>query len=324
MKKVVVTSGTQKGVEIEQKVLEGFATIEKRPCLTEEDVIENCKDADAVICSYEPFTKQVMDKLTKLKVISFRAIGYNSVDIEAATERGIAVTNIPNYCISEVADHTVALMLAVNRRLIQYHNSVQYDKEWKYDLCPDMKRFGELVIGLVGFGNIPKLVSARLKGFGCKVIAYDPYVNPKNAEEYGVELVDLHELYQRSDYISCHLPLNKNTNKMINIEAFNKMKDGVVFINTSRGMVVDEEDLIQALNSNKVAFAALDVLANEYPDLHKSDFIGRNNVILTPHIAYYSLSSVRDAKIQSAENVLYYLKGEYDKCSIVNGINNMK
>lgn len=321
MKKVVLTFDSQGGLELEQEVFGEFAQIVKIPCKTEEELIENCKDADAVIASYEPFTAKVMDNLPNLKVIAFKAIGFNSVDVEAAKQRGIAITNIPNYCTDEVADHTVLLMLAINRRLIQFNKSVQQDKLWKYDICPNISRFGESTVGLLGFGNIPRLVTKRLSGFGVKVIAYDPFVSQRIAEEYKIELVDLDVLYKNADYICCHLPLNSHTEKMISKEAFGKMKDGVVFINTGRGKVVDEEALIQALDDEKVGFAGLDVLADEYPDMKTNLLNGRENVILTPHVAFYSLSSVRDAKIQSAENVLYYLQGEYKKCNIVNGVN---
>ncbi len=321
MKKVVLTYDSPGGLEYEQKVFSNFAELVKIPCNSEEDLIKNCKDADAVLCVYEPFTAYVMDNLPKLKIIAVKAIGYDTVDIEAAKQRGIAVTNTPRYCTNEVADHTVMLMLAINRRLIQFHNSVQQDKVWKYDICKDISRLGECTVGLLGFGNIPRLVTQRIKGFGSKIIAYDPFVDDKVAKEYEVQLVDIDEIYNNADYICCHLPHNKHTEKMINKVAFDKMKDGVVFINTGRGKVVDENALIDALNNGKVGYAGLDVLEDENPDMNTHPLNGRNNVILTPHIAYYSQASVRDAKIHAAENILYYLKGEYEKCSIVNGVN---
>lgn len=321
MKKVVLTFNSMGDLDEEREVFKGFAEIVKIPCKTEEDLIENCKDADAVICCYEPFTARVMDNLPNLKVISFKAIGVNYVDLNAAKERNIAVTNIPQYCVNEVADHTVAFILCINRRIVQFHKSVQQDKAWKYDLCPDMTRFSECTVGLLGFGNISRLLAARLKGFGPRMIAYDPFVSQKQADEYGVKLVELGDLYETADYISCHLPLNKSTEKTLNSEAFAKMKTGVVLINTSRGGVIDEEALVAALDSGKVGFAALDVLTEERPDMGSNPFRGRDNVILTPHVAFYSLSAVRDAKVQSAENILYYLKGEYEKCHIVNGVN---
>lgn len=321
MKKVVLTYGSQGNLEYEEKVLDGFADVVRLPCATEEDLIRNCKDADAVLSVYEPFTAFVMDNLPKLKIIAIKAIGVDNVDIEAARKRGIAVTNIPRYCINEVADHTIMLLLAINRRLIQFHNSIQNDKLWKFSICRNISRLSECTIGLLGFGNIPRLVTERLKGFGPKIIAYDPYVEKEIANEYGVELKNIDYLYENSDYICCHLPHNKYTEKFVNQDAFNSMKDGVVFINTGRGIVVDEQALIDALDKGKIGYAGLDVLENEYPDMSTSPLNGRDNVILTPHVAFYSIASVRDARIHSAENILFYLKGEYEKCSIINGVN---
>lgn len=321
MKKVVLTYDSPGGLEYEQKVFNNFAELVKIPCKTEQELIENCIDADAVLSVYEPFTAFVMDNLPKLKIIAVKAIGIDTVDIEAARQRSIAVTNIPKYCINEVADHTVMLMLAINRRLIPFHNSIQQDKVWKYDICQDISRLGECTVGLLGFGNIPRLVSNRIREFGSEILAYDPFVDAKAAKEYGVRLVDIEEIYKSADYICCHLPHNKQTEKMINKKAFDKMKDGVVFINTGRGKVVDEKALIDALDEGKVGYAGLDVLDDENPDMNTSPLNGRRNVILTPHIAYYSQASIRDAKIHAAENILHYLKGEYEKCSIVNGVN---
>lgn len=321
MKKVILTYGSQGHLEHENNVLDGFAEILRIPCVTEKDLIENCKDADAVLSVYEPFTAFVMDNLPKLKIISIKAIGVDNVDIEAARQRGIAVTNTPRYCINEVADHTVMLLLAINRRLIQFHNSIQKDKLWKFSICRDISRLGECTIGLLGFGNIPRLVTKRLKGFSPKIIAYDPYVEKKIANEYEVELKNVDYLYENSDYICCHLPHNKYTEKFVNENAFNRMKDGVVFINTGRGKVVDEQALINALDKGKIGYAGLDVLEDEYPDMNISPLNGRDNVLLTPHVAFYSTASVRDARIHSAENILFYLKGDYEKCNIINGVN---
>lgn len=320
MKKIVLTSNSQGDVSLEQEILGKYATIEKKPCFSEEELIANCKDADAVIAAYEPFTANVMDVLPKLKVISVKAIGVNSIDIEAAKERNIAVTNIPNYCINEVADHVVCLILAINRRLMQFSNSVQYDKLWKFDICKDLVRLNESVLGLLGFGNIARLVAKRFSGFGIKIIANDPYVDQDVADNYGVKMVSIEEIYKNADYISCHLPLLSSTKKIIDKRSFQMMKNTATFINTSRGKVVNEEDLINALNNKEIAYAALDVLEEEYPDMKTHKLCGRENVILTPHIAFYSQSSIRDAKIQTVENAMYYLKGEYEKCNIINGV----
>lgn len=321
MIKIIRTYNGGGDLEIENKILGGIAEIEEIFCKTEEDLIKNCQDADAVICGYQPFTAKVIESLPKLKLIAFKSIGYNYADLEAARLKGIAVTNIRTYCINEVADHTLALMLSMNRKIPQLNESVKVNKEWKYNLYPDITRFSKNVVGLLGFGNIPKLVAKRLRGFEPKIYAYDPFVSQDVADEYGVELVDLERLLRESDYISCHLPLNEKTEKLLNKENFNKMKDGVTIINTGRGQVIDEEALLEALDSGKVGYAALDVLADEYPNLEENPLVKRKDVIITPHVAFYSTSSMTDGRVEAAENVLNYFDCKYHKCNIVNGVN---
>lgn len=321
MIKIIRTYNGNGDLEIEKKILKGVAEIEEKFCKTEDDLIEYCQDADAVICGYQPFTARVMDALPNLKLIAFKAIGYNSADLDAAKERGIAVTNIRNYCINEVADHTLALMLTLNRKIVQLNNSVHEDKIWKYNLFPDISRFSENIVGLLGFGNISRLVAKRLKAFDIKIYAYDPFVSHELADEFGVELVNIDKLLNLSDYISCHLPLNDETNKFLDEEKFNKMKNGVTIINTGRGGIIDEEALLESLDSGTIGYLAVDVLEDEYTDLKTHPFVDRENVIITPHVGFYSTSSLIDGRIEVSENILNYFNKEYSKCNIVNGVN---
>jgi len=215
------------------------------------------------------------------------------------------------------------MILALNRRIIQFNKSTHVDKEWKYDLFPDMRRIEEQTVGLLGFGNIPKLVTERLKPFGCKVIAYDPYVDPVMAkEEYNVDLMTMDEVLRQSDIISIHLPANKDTGKIINEETISRMKDGVIFINSARGAVIDEDSVLSSVDSGKFKYYATDVLTDEYPDMKTHPFSERENIILTPHIAFYSQESFRDGVIECAENVKNFLEGNYEKCirNVVNGV----
>lgn len=318
MKKVILTFDSPGDVSIEQEIFGDFANIQKIPCLTEEDILQYCKEADAVITCYEPFNEQVIKQLPKLKVISCKSIGTNYVDIDAATKAGIIVTNIPEYCVNEVADQTVAFMLAINRRIVQYNISTHREKQWKYDLFQDMQRFSKQIIGLLGLGRIPRLVAKRLQAFDCQVIAYDPYIDQNSLDGLNVELKSLDEVIQQSDYLSCHLPLMESTRGFINRDLLNQMKKGSVFINTSRGGVVNERDLIEALQSEHISYCALDVVEDETPDMSTNPLSDMDQVILTPHTAYLSVDSTYDAKVQSAQNVLNALKGKYDKCHIVN------
>ena len=321
MFKVVRTFPFPGALEIEKKVLGDNIEILEIPSATEEEIIANCQDADAVICAYEPFTARVIDALPNLKLISFKTIGFNYADTDHARGKGIPVAHISKYCTKEVAEYVVGLILALNRRIIQFNTSTHIDKEWKYNLFPEMRRLDEQTIGLIGFGNIPKLVTERLRPFNSKIIAYDPFVDPAKAKaEYGVDIVSLDEVLANSDILSIHLPANKDTEKIINDETIGKMKDGVIFINSARGAVVDEDSIVKAIDSGKIKYYATDVVSEEYPDMKTHPFSERENIILTPHIAFYSKESLRDGIIECAENVRNFAEGNYEKCDIVNGV----
>lgn len=322
MVKVVRTYEFPGASDIEKEVFgdEGIE-VSVRPSTTEAELIKNCAGADAIICAYEPLTKNVLAQLPKLKLISFGTIGFNYADTEYAYERNIPVTNISQYCVKEVADYTVGMIVMLNRRLLQFNKSVKRDRKWDFELFPEMTRLENNTIGLLGFGNIPKLITGRLKAFGCKVIAYDPYVDAQKAkEEYGVELLSLDEVLQQSDIVSLHLPSNEATHKMINDEQIQKMKDGVMLINAARGQVIDEDAIVRAIDSEKMAYYAADVLYEEIPDLETHPFMERENIILTPHIAFYSQESLDEATTETALNVKHFFAGEFDKCQVVNGV----
>lgn len=316
----IVLTHPQDNADIEREFIPEGAVLEIKHSPTEEDLINNLKDADAVISAYEPFTRKVMEKLPNLKVISQASIGFNSVDIDAARDLGIAVLNNPGYCSPEVADHTMALILALNRRILQFNKSVQEDKEWRYDLYTDIDRIGDQVLGLYGFGAIARDVAKRAQAFGMEVIASDPYASPQGAKELGVELVDNDTLLRESDIISIHSPLTEETKGFFSKEVYEKMEKRPYIVNAARGAIINEEDLIYALDNDLIRGAGLDVLEAEDPDLEKSKLIGRDNVILTPHVAYYSERSQYEIQKRSAENIDLYFKKEYEKLSIVNGV----
>lgn len=291
------------------------------PCRTEQEIIDNCKDANILISLYEPITSRVMSALTQLRFISLASIGYNTVDMDYATDSKIHVSNNPNYCTEEVADHTVALILALNRGLFQYHKSVQQDKVWLYDIAgPDMHRLSTRTLGLAGFGSIARKVAGRMKAFGSRVMAYDPYVAKEVGEGLGVEIVPLGTLLEESHIISVHMPLTRNTENFFNRERFCLMKQKPMFINCARGGVVDEDDLIEALDNGQVSTAGLDVLKSETPDLENCGFLNRDNVILTPHAAFYSLNSMEESQILTVEHVKCFLQGQLTKIPLVNRV----
>ena len=322
MIKVVRTYDFPGAFEIEKEVFGDQIEIIEAPSVTEDDLIRNCRDADAVICEYEPFTKRVIDALPNLKLIAFGTIGFNYADVEYAQSKGIAVSHISRYCITEVADYTVGMILMLNRSIHSFHNQIKEDKKWNFDAVMNMRRLGTQTVGLLGFGNIPRLIAERLKPFGVKIIAYDPYVDKIEAKQkYATDIVSLDEVLAGSDILSIHLPVNEDTERIINDESISKMKDEVTVINSARGQLVDETAIVNAIESGKIGYYAADVLADEHPDLTTHPFMELENIILTPHIAFYSEESVREASLESATNVKNFFEGNYKDAQIVNGVN---
>ncbi|CAM4270553.1 C-terminal binding protein [Lacicoccus alkaliphilus] len=321
MIKVVRTFDFPGALEIEKEVFgDGFEIIEA-PSSTEDELIENCRDADAVICEYEPFTRRVIDALPKLKLIAFGTIGFNYADVDHAKSKGIAVSHISKYCIREVADYTVGMMLNLNHRISAFHSLVKEDRQWAFDAFPGMRRFDTLTIGLLGFGNIPRLVAKRLKPFGVRLIAYDPFVDVAEVKaEYDTDMKSFEAVLAEADILSLHLPVTKDTGQIINSRNIAKMKDGVMLINSARGQLVDEAAITGGVESGKIQYYAADVLSEEDPDLSTHPFMDHDNIILTPHIAFYSEEAVREASFESAMNVKYFFDGNYKGAQIVNGV----
>ncbi|MCJ0544179.1 C-terminal binding protein [Enterococcus cecorum] len=289
-----------------------------RPSQTPSEIIENAKDADIIITVYEPLTKEVLSQLPNLKLVVYRSIGFNSVDLAYANERQLPVSHITQYCVDEVANYVVAAILSHNRRILDFNQSVKVDHKWDYELFPDMRRLSSLTVGLIGFGNIPRLVAQRLQVFGCKVMAYDPFVPAEVFANAGVTQVSLEEIFAHSDYISSHLPLNDSTKEMLNATLFNLCENQPVFINSSRGGVVNEKDLVAALQSGKLSYAILDVVHSEDPDLSKLPFMQMDNVVLTPHIAFYSQEAFIQGVQDNFKNIQAFLNGDLAHAEIVN------
>ncbi|MEL7625170.1 MAG: C-terminal binding protein, partial [Clostridiales bacterium] len=230
-------------------------------------------------------------------------------------ELGIAVANVPNYCAYEVADHAMALMLAALRNVVHYERKVRQGI-WDINDAPPMRRLAGLKLGLLGFGCIPQMVAQRAKGFEMEVMAYDPYLPAEVAAKFGVPLVSMEEILEKCDIISCHMPLTPGTAGMINKELFDQMKQKPLFVNTSRGGVIAEQDLVEALKTGQIRGAALDVLRDEPP--HFSDEIFRlPNVIITPHAAFFSEEALKEVRSRSANNVANFLKKDYEKINFI-------
>ncbi|WP_299093804.1 C-terminal binding protein [uncultured Metabacillus sp.] len=310
--KVAVTDYEYKNLQIEKEVL-AKANMELiiAQCDTEDEVIAACKDADGLINQYAPITRKVIESLPNLKIISRYGVGVNTIDVEAATERGIMVTNVSDYCVDEVADHAFSLLLASARKIVQLNNAVKQGV-WDYKLGIPIYRLRGRVLGLVGFGKIPQNLAEKARAFGLELLIYDPYISDKTADKYAARLVGLNELMQLSDFISVHSPLTKATEAMISDEQFSLAKPEAFIINTSRGPVIDEQALIRALEEGKIAGAALDVIEKE-PINPANPLLKMDNVILNPHIAWYSEQSEVELRQKATQNAADALQGKRPK-----------
>lgn len=274
---------------------------------TAEGILEVARNADAVLTTYAKVTTEIIEQLTRCQIISRFGIGVDNVDIAIATRKGIVVTKVPDYCIDEVSDHAMAMLLAIVRK-IPFANARVQAGEWKMPSVVPIHRLRGKVLGLVGFGRIPQLLAPKAQAFGLRVIASDPYVPEDVMSRAGVKRVEFTELVKTADYISIHAPLMPETNHMFNAAIFSQMKPTAYLVNTARGPVVDEAALAAALDKGQLAGAALDVVEKEPPS--GSPLLGRDNVIITPHTGFYSEESLAELQAKAAEEVVRVLSGE--------------
>jgi D-3-phosphoglycerate dehydrogenase / 2-oxoglutarate reductase len=273
---------------------------------TPEEILKVAQEADAVLVTYAKISGEMIREMTRCRIIARFGIGVDNVDVPAASAAGIVVTRVPDYCIDEVSDHTLALLLALVRK-IPFANARVHAGRWEMSSVVPIHRLRGRVLGLVGFGRIPQLVAPKAKAFGLRVVTCDPYVSQEITAGAGIERVDFAELVRVSDYISIHTPLIPETEGLFNADVFRQMKPSAYLINTARGPIVDEEALARALDVGHLAGAALDVLAKEPPI--ESPLFGRDNVILTPHMSFYSLESLAELQTKAAEEVVRVLTG---------------
>lgn len=316
---IVVTSNRY-GFEVEDEVLREVKDLDielrARVCTTEEEVIAAGYDADAMLVSTrEAITRRVLEALPRTKVISRYGVGLDNVDLDAAADLGIVVTHYPGYCTAEVADHTLALMLALNRRI------VEMDRDLKAGAWVKSRHFTtgilrgmiqplrEQTLGIVGFGRIGRAVAERAKPFGLTVLTADPYVDAALVRVAGVEPVSLDDLLARADIVSLNCPLSPETRGLIGRDELDQMKSTAVLVNTARGPLVDLAALASALEAGGIAGAALDVVDPEPLPL-ESPLYQLPNLILTPHAAYYSERSVHTVRVETLREALAVLRGQ--------------
>lgn len=276
-----------------------------------EVIMAHAKDAEGILSGMAKIDKQIIDSLTKCKIIVRLGTGYDTIDVKAASAKGIMVGNVPDFCMDEVSDHALALMLTAGRKILEGHKAVHEGKWGPMSVKIDtFYRIKDQVVGLFGFGRISRLTAEKVLGFGMKCLACDPFVSKEDMSEAGVEKVEMDELLKRSDYISLHTPLMEETEHAFDMDAFKSMKKTAWVINTSRGPIIKEEDLVAALDQGLIAGAALDVLEFEPPDKDQHPLLNRDNVIVTPHIGWMSLGARDDMQRKGVEEVVRVLKGE--------------
>ena len=307
--KIVITDYQYETIEPQREVVRAFPEAEliDLQCRTEEDVIRLAGDADILLNQYAPMNARVIGELKHCKAIIRYGIGVDTVDIEAATKRGIYVCNVPDYGVDETSNQTIAMILAMARKLPIIHADVRRGG-WGLSSGKPMYRFAGSTIGFVGLGRIASAVVEKLRPFGLKMIAYDPYIAADKAEAMGVKLVDFDTLLKTSDYVTIHCPATAENRHMFSAEAFSLMKPTAFLINCARGSIVDTQALIEALQTGKIAGAALDVIEKE-PIEKDNPLLAMDNVIIVSHFGGYSEEAIVSLQTKAAQEAVNILSG---------------
>ena len=313
---IVVTDQAFGGVERERELASRLGVaFSEHDCRTEEETARAVAGAGAVLVNFAPVTVPVLDALAPGAVVIRYGIGYDNVDVRAAQERGIRVCNVPDYGADTVADHTVALLFTLLRRIVQFDRGI-HGQGWVQpgDLGP-VRGFAETTVGLVGTGRIGRAVAARLQPFGFTVVAFDPFVDAADLAELGIRAVELDDLLASAHAISLHAPLTEENHHLFDSDAIARMQPGSFLVNTSRGGLVDQQALATSLASGHVGGAALDVFETEPLDA-ESELRNLANVLFTPHAAFYSESSLANLQRLATEEAERALTGKPLRCQV--------
>ena len=311
MNKAIITDHGFPTAELQHQVIEsaGFILEEIHPiCKTEDDIIRTCGDADVLLVQWAPVTRRVLEALPKTRCIVRYGVGVNNFDLDAAKDLGVVAANVPDFCVDEVADHALSMMLSLCRRIPQDHHQIVHGG-WGVNPFRPIAAISDLTLGLVSFGKISRNLARKAAAIGFTVKAYDPFLGDDAFVKAGVSRMDLPELLKTCDVVSLHCPLVPETKYLINSETLALMKPGAILINTSRGPVVKEADLITALQAGKLSGAGLDVFEEE-PLPASSPLLGLNNVILTSHAASVSEKAVEILQVKAAEAARDFLQGK--------------
>ncbi len=301
----------ERDLSIEVNLLKEFlpadSEISVYPYVNEGEFIERMSGIDVLLTAFLPLGETVLEHFPDLKGIAVNATGTNTIDLNCAEKLGIAVRHLGAYSTEDVANHTISLLLALNQKLFLHRKYIEAGF-WNYQKVGNVKRLSSQTLAIFGLGRIGQAVAKRAQSFGMTVIAYDPFLPEKVADELGVKLVSIETIQAQADVISLHLFANSANNHFFNRAFFKGLKKPIIFINVARGSLVDELALAEALDERKVIGAGLDVLESENPDLSENPFVGRDNVLITPHVAFYSQESLDTLQIQTVKNAVAILK----------------
>ena len=290
--KIVITDHRFPDVAQERRAVEAAGgTLIDAQTTDEQELRTICSDADAILTARAPITRGVIESLQRCRIIVRYGIGVDTVDVPAATARGIMVANVPDYCIDEVSDHALTLLLMLSRQMISATSLARQDR-WVMSNMPPLHRLRGQICGLVGCGKIGSLLAGKVAALGMRVLIHDPYLSETRCREMGAELVSLDALLAQSDFISLHAPLNDETHYLFGEKAFAKMKKTAAILNTSRGGLIDEAALIAALDAGKISGAGLDVLESETAVTPvRTALVNHPQIIVTAHTAWLRFSS---------------------------------
>lgn len=299
------------------------ATLIRKDFSSEKELARAAEEVDAILTGMTIISRSSMEGMKRCRIISAIGIGYEGIDLEAATDMGIAVSNVSDYCLEEVSDHAMSLILACARKVVRLDRAVREGKwdsaeklEIRSKIWPPMFRLRGQVLGLMGLGRIARTLIPKAQGFGLRIISHDPYISKDVAESMRVQLVSREELLRQSDFVSVHVPLTEETHNLLSLKEFRMMKPTAYVINTSRGGLIKEEDLHYALKEGLIAGAALDVTEPE-PPKPDNPLMKLDNVILTAHSAHFSNQSAMELRKRAEENVFTVLAGDFP-ASLVN------
>jgi D-3-phosphoglycerate dehydrogenase / 2-oxoglutarate reductase len=313
---VLITDYAWPSLDVERSILEPLgATLLVAETGEAEELMHLARQADAILTCWRQIPVAVLEAATRCRVVCRYGIGLDNIPVQRATELGILVANVPGFCVDEVSDHVMALLLASARRLPQYLAATRRGV-WSQQLADagtlstrSIPRLRGQTLGLIGYGSLARALVPKALGFGLKIIAYTPRLAPDALTPFGRAVNELGVLLREADYISIHVPLTDETRGLIDTSALRQMKPTAILINTSRGAVVDEAALVQALQEGWIAGAALDVLASEPPP-PDHPLLSLPNVMVTPHVAFYSVAAIEELARRAAEQVAQVLRGE--------------